>query len=92
MSWSLLTTRSFDRQARKFIRRHPDLRTQLAEILTRLQIDPFDPTLRLHALSGHLDGLQSVRVNYSYRIVLTLQIHAEEILLIDIGSHDEVYK
>ncbi len=28
---------------------------------------------------------------YSYRITLTLQITEHEILLLDIGSHDEVY-
>ena len=92
MAWSLLTTRSFDRQARKFIRQHPDLKSRLGEVLAQLQVDPFDLALRFHALSGTLDGLQAVRINYRYRIVLTLQIQAEEILLIDIGSHDEVYR
>jgi mRNA-degrading endonuclease RelE of RelBE toxin-antitoxin system len=41
---------------------------------------------------GKLDGLQAIRINYSYRIVLTLQMPAQSILLLDMGSHDSVYK
>lgn len=92
MSWALLTTASFDRRTRKFLARHPDLRPRLAETLTRLASDPFDPGLRLHALTGRLEGLQAVRVTYSIRIVLTLRITAHEIELLDIGTHDEVYR
>jgi len=35
--------------------------------------------------------MQAVSLTYSYRITLTLQITEHEILLLDIGSHDEVY-
>jgi len=55
-----------------------------------LRVDPFDPSLRLHPLTGKLQGLQAVSLTYSYRITLTLQITEHEILLLDIGSHDEV--
>lgn len=91
MSWALVTTAAFDRRARKFLTRHPDLRPRFAEVLGRLMADPFEPSLKLHALTGKLQGLQAVSLTYSYRITLTLQITAHEILLIDIGSHDEVY-
>lgn len=91
MSWAILTTASFDRRARKFLTRHPDLRPRLATTLAQLAADPFEPTLKLHALGGKLQGLQAVSITYSYRLTLTLQITAHEILLIDIGSHDEVY-
>jgi mRNA-degrading endonuclease YafQ of YafQ-DinJ toxin-antitoxin module len=91
MSWTLVTTASFDRRARKFLTRHPDLRPRLAETLEKLRADPFDPSLRLHPLTGKLQGLQAVSLTYSYRITLTLQITEHEILLLDIGSHDEVH-
>jgi mRNA-degrading endonuclease YafQ of YafQ-DinJ toxin-antitoxin module len=91
MSWTLVTTASFDRRARKFLTRHPDLRPRLAETLEKLRVDPFEPSLRLHPLTGKLQGLQAVSLTYSYRITLTLQITEHEILLLDIGSHDEVY-
>jgi mRNA-degrading endonuclease YafQ of YafQ-DinJ toxin-antitoxin module len=91
MSWTLVTTASFDRRARKFLTRHPDLRPRLAETLEKLRADPFEPSLRLHPLTGKLQGLQAVSLTYSYRITLTLQITEHEIVLLDIGSHDEVY-
>ena len=92
MNWTLSTTAFFDRRARKFLARHPDLRPRFAETLAQLTADPFQPGLRLHPLSGKLQGLQAVSLTYSYRITLTLQIAEREILLIDIGSHDEVYR
>jgi mRNA-degrading endonuclease YafQ of YafQ-DinJ toxin-antitoxin module len=91
MSWTLTTTAFFDRRARKFLTKHPDLRPRFAETLAKLAEDPFQPGLRLHALSGKLQGIQAVSLTYSYRITLTLRIAEQEILLIDIGGHDEVY-
>lgn len=91
MSWALVTTASFDRRARKFLTKHPDPRPHLADILEKLRADPFDSTLRLHPLTGKLQGMQAVSHTYGYRITLTLQITEHEILLLDIGGHDEVY-
>jgi len=59
--------------------------------MAQLRADPFEPSLRLHPLTGKLQGMQAVSLTYSYRITLTLQITEHEILLLDIGSHDEVY-
>ena len=92
MSWTLVTTASFDRRARKFLARHPDLRPRFAETLEKLSTDPFDPSLRLHTLSGKLQGLQAVSLTYSYRIVLTVRVTGKEVLLLDVVSHDEVYR
>lgn len=92
MNWALATTACFDRRARKFLAKHPDLRPRFAETLSQLAADPFQPGLRLHALTGKLQGLQGVSLTYRHRITLTLKITEHEILLIDIGSHDEVYR
>ena len=35
--------------------------------------------------------MQAVSLTYSYCITLTLQVTEHEILLLDIGSHEEVY-
>jgi len=92
MPWVIQTTAAFDRQARKFLKQHPDLRARLEDVLVLLERDPFDPSIRLHALTGKLEGLQGVRINYSNRVILRLQIEGQEILLLDIGSHDAVYR
>lgn len=54
-------------------------------------MNPRQPSLRLHNLEGALSGLSSVSITISYRIVLELLIQDRDIILIDIGSHDQVY-
>jgi mRNA-degrading endonuclease YafQ of YafQ-DinJ toxin-antitoxin module len=91
MTWTLVTTAFFERRARKFLSKHPDLRPRFVQTLKQLRADPFQPGLRLHPLSGKLQGLQAVSLTYSYRITLTVQVTEHDILLLDIGSHEEVY-
>ena len=92
MTFTLVTTRHFERRARKFLRKRPDLKPILADTLERLRLDPFQPRLRLHGLGGNLSGIQGVSLTHSYRLTLTVQITDREILLLDIGAHDEVYR
>lgn len=90
--YAVTTPRQFLRQARKFFGKHPDLKPRFASLVDDLQQDPFQPHLELHPLSGKLSGCHAVSLTYSYRITLTLLISDREIVLLDIGSHDEVYR
>jgi addiction module RelE/StbE family toxin len=90
--FTLVTPQQFLRQARKFLRKHPDLKPRLAQVFSDLQQDPFQPHLKLHPLTGKLAGCHAVSITYGYRITLTLIISHQEIVLLDIGSHDEVYR
>ena len=87
----LLTTGHFDRRVVKFTPTHPELKKPLAKVLKNLDANPFQPSLRLHPLSGELEGLYAVSVTFAYRITLSLCVSKKEIVLLDIGSHDEVY-
>ena len=91
MKYTLEWTPHFTRSANKFSQDHPDLRKRFAKVLSDLEQDPLQPHLRLHPLKGELKGMHAVSINYSYRITLTLKITENEIILIDVGSHDEVY-
>ena len=88
----ITTPQQFLRQAGKFFRKHPDLKSRFARVIADLQQDPFQPHLELHPLSGKLAGCHAVSLTYSYRITLTLLITDREIILLDIGSHDDVYR
>ena len=90
--FTLVTTEYFLRRARKFLKKHPDLRQRFAQIVDELKQDPFAPHLDYHHLGGKLKGIQAVRLTDSYRITLTIVISEKEIILLDIGSHDEVYR
>lgn len=92
MTFELITTQHFERRARKFLRKHPDLRPVLRDTLDQLNRDPFVPRLKLHALSGALAGVQAVSLTHSYRITLIPKITEQEIVLLDLGAHDEIYR
>ena len=68
---------------------------RLADRLKLLSADPFHPSLKTHKLKGKLSGVWSCTVEYDCRIVFNFQTNSdtdeEEMLLIDVGSHDEVY-
>lgn len=91
MPFRLIFTDSYIRRAKKFLRRHPQILGQYEKTLQLLEMNPRHPSLRLHNLEGRLSGLSSVSINISYRVVLELLIQDRDIILIDIGSHDQVY-
>ena len=92
MNYRIIYTPGYNKRAARFIRKHPDLISQYEKTLKLLEIDPFHPSLRLHQLQGPLSELHSVSINISYRITLELVIHGHEIIPVDVGGHDEVYK
>ncbi|MBR1922016.1 MAG: plasmid stabilization protein [Kiritimatiellae bacterium] len=81
----------FTRAARKFFSRHRDLSDRFSAVLDQLRVNPFAPSLRLHPLAGDLAGLHAVSLTYTYRITLYLHIKDTQIVLVGIGTHDEVY-
>ena len=91
MSFSLVYTEAYNRRASKWLKKHPDLRQQYLKTLQLLELNPFHPSLRLHALSGRLAGVHSVSINISYRITLDLLIEGKELVLLNLGDHDAVY-
>ena len=90
--YALVWTARFTRSAKKFTERHGELRAKFADILRDLEHDPFQPHLKYHHLSGKLKGIQAISITDSYRITLTVVISDKEIFLLDVGSHDEVYR
>lgn len=91
MNFRIIYTKSYLKRATKFAKRHPDLLGQYEKTLKLLELNPFHPSLRLHRLSGSLSDLHSVSINISYRITLEFLIDDGKIVLVNVGSHEEVY-
>ena len=91
MSCTLIFTEQYNRRALCFIKRHPNLKKPYLKTLQLLEINPFHPSLRLHALQGKLQPLHSVSINLSYRVTLELQISEKQIILVNVGDHGTVY-
>jgi mRNA-degrading endonuclease YafQ of YafQ-DinJ toxin-antitoxin module len=91
MKWELIFTEQYNRRAAKFVRRHPGVLKQYSRTLELLAANPHHPSLRLHALKGRLAGLHSVSISLSFRITIEMIITDAEIILINVGDHDQVY-
>ena len=82
----------FKKIYRKWIHKHPDLKDQFAKKIILFAEDPFHPSLKTHTLSGVLKGLWSFRISYEQRLVFDFTDESRtKVILIDIGSHEEVY-
>lgn len=90
--YTLVWTSGFTHTAKKFLKQHPELREKFATILVDLENNPFQPHLCYHHLKGKLKGVQAISITSSFRLTLTLLVTKREIILLDVGSHDEVYR
>lgn len=91
IGWTPKSLRSFKR----LIRKNPNLRPLIEQTLRQLAEDPFDPNLRTHKLKGVFANIWSCSIDYHYRILFEFVENPEDkqeaILLLNLGSHDEVY-
>ena len=86
VSWD----QGFKRIYRKKIKNDIDLKRRFWDTMDLFEKDPFHPRLRTHKLTGKLNGLWAFSVSFDCRVVFKF-LRKTEILLIDIGGHDEVY-
>ena len=91
MTYKITVTDSYKKRIKKFLKKHPDMFDRYAKAITILEVNPFHPSLRLHKLKGNLNEYFSVSINMEYRVVIDFLIVDEKIILVDVGSHDEVY-
>ena len=87
----IIYTESYLKRAKKFFKKHPELIPQYEKTLKLLELNPTHTSLRLHKLQGKLSDLYTVSINISYRISIYFLIDKEQIIPVDIGSHDELY-
>ncbi len=82
---------SYNKKVIKFFKKHKDIYPQYKKTIEILQNNPQHPSLRLHKLQGNMNQFSSVSINMKYRIVIDFIIIDEMIILVDIGSHSDVY-
>jgi len=84
-------TDTFNKKSIKFFKKHRDLVPKFKDIIEKLTKDPFEKSLKTHKLKGNLSDFHACSLTYQYRIILTIEIRDEEIILVNIGTHDDVY-
>ena len=91
----LIWGKTFIRTFKRTTKKHPALREDVEESLRLLAKDPFAPQLETHKLKGKLSGSWACSVGYDLRIVFDFvkseEQKEDDILLMEIGTHDEVY-
>lgn len=90
--YRVIFTESYEKRAKKFIKKHPELFSQYEKTLKLLEINPLHPSLRLHKVTIRGIDVMSISINMSYRITIDFIIDEEKIIPINIGSHDDIYR
>jgi mRNA-degrading endonuclease YafQ of YafQ-DinJ toxin-antitoxin module len=77
------------------MKRNPSTQKTIQQVLNQLTRDPFHPSLRTHKPSGNLSDVWSCSVDYKLRILFEFiddpDNPEQAILLLNLGSHDDVY-
>lgn len=82
---------TFEKQWLKYLKKlTAKQKVQLKERLSIFREDVFDSRLKTHHLKGNLRDYYAFSISYSDRIVFRV-LDDEEILFIEIGSHDICY-
>jgi addiction module RelE/StbE family toxin len=89
--YEIIFTKDYEKKAKKFFKKHQNLKDKYRKTILFLQTNPYHPSLRLHKLQGRLQEFYSVSIDMNYRILIDFIILDKKIFLIDIGSHSEIY-
>ena len=81
----------YTKKAISFFKKHKNLYPQYKKTIEILQHNPYHSSLRIHKLKGKMNRFSSVSITMKYRIVVDFIVLDDVIILIDIGSHDDVY-
>jgi mRNA-degrading endonuclease YafQ of YafQ-DinJ toxin-antitoxin module len=92
----LINSPGFQRAFKRRCKNRPQLQAKVRKALAVLESDPFSPSLNTHKLEGKLKNYWACSVEYDFRIIFQFfpleDQHEEAVLLVDIGTHDEVYE
>lgn len=75
---------------KKWRKKHPGLMKIFKDRIILFSKNPYHPLLKTHSLSGKLSEYWAISITYKYRLVFKF-LSQNKVLLIDIGTHDEVY-
>ena len=92
----LLRTSKFKRAFKHYIGQHLKSLEIILAVLDKLAQNPFEPSLETHKLKGEFLGDWACSAGYDLRITFTFVESQtpkaeDDILLLNIGTHDEVY-
>ena len=93
MNRPLLQSTAFVGSVQRLLKRSPQFADAVQAAMELLSENAAHPTLKIHKLKGDLSDRYAISVAYDLRIVFRfVQDEGEEaIMLMSIGTHDDVY-
>lgn len=82
---------SFKRAFKRKTKQRQELQDKFFHCLNLFLENPFHHQLKTHKLTGNLKKYWSFSIEYDVRVVFAFAEDQTKVILIDIGSHDEVY-
>jgi addiction module RelE/StbE family toxin len=81
----------FKRVYKKRIKDNPELRKLFWEAIEIFDTDPYHLALKTHPLRDRLEGKWAFSVDSDYRVVFHF-VTENEVVLLNIGTHQQVYR
>ena len=96
MEYKVVVSKPFEKAFKKFASKNEALKKNILNTIKNLTNNPYDPKLRTHKLSGKLVAYLSCYCGYDCRIIFKIEQSKAEanishLILLNIGTHDEVY-
>ena len=96
MERNLILSKEFKKSFKKFAGKNAILEASVEKAFEKLKQDAFDTSLKTHKLSGKLASYFACSCGYDCRIIFIIEKdlntnQQENIVLLDIGTHDAVY-
>lgn len=81
--------RTFKKQLKKL---SATLQHRVFQVLEVFDRDPFAPRLENHPLHGRMEGKRALCVTGDYRVIFLEQDGYLLVIMLDVGTHGQVYK
>lgn len=85
----LQTTKKFDKAYAKLTEAN---QTRVDDALRLFEKNPFDASLCNHILKGKLKRFRAISAGYDLRMVLQEQGGYVVVIMLNVGTHDQVYR
>lgn len=80
--------KSFDKSYKKLPKK---LKDKIDDVIEKFRLNPFDPILKNHQLSGKLKGRRAFSVTGDYRVIFEECDDYVLVIMLDVGTHNQVY-
>ena len=88
--YEIRLTDAYRKKARKFFKRHPELKSRYKQVMLLLSANPFADVLEIKKLSGY-KNIYRLRLTLRARIVMEILISDKTVTPIDIDTRENIY-